>query len=247
MPAAPGMANVIAGAILSTLLALGGTALIVFSLHAAYVANWHLPLNTNFGWSWLAVGGLSLIGVLLLVCGVLLGRFTRGLRSRRVALCENGFRYRTRGRVEDVLWTDVSGVREEISQERAPILKGPAKLLIPVTESTNYVVVTRSGKKYSFDGNSVREIEQFRKRLLAESIRRSFSCPRPWVVASAPSFSVAHGFSRGIAAHPNQFSQSLAHLPESECPAMREDSLPMPVSAAALSHAASREALQAER
>src|SRR5262249_16939267 len=92
----PMMANVIAGFIISTLLLVGGAVAIGFPLRAAALADWNLPFDVKKGWSWLAVGGFCLLGVGLTVGGVVLARYSRGLISRRVEVCANGFRYCSR-------------------------------------------------------------------------------------------------------------------------------------------------------
>ena len=96
-----------------------------------------------------------------------------------MSVCQNGFRYRSQGIVEDVEWIEVSRVREEILAGRGPTLGGPVKLLVRMvadSASTRFVVMTQSGKRFEFDGNSVRAIERFRKLLVSQSIRHSF----PW-------------------------------------------------------------------
>ena len=182
----PAKASIVAGIIISIMLFAGEQpAFVVEAIREAYLADWRLPLQNDFRWSWLEVGGVSAGGVALAVGGVFLVRYMRRLASRGVAVCENGFRYCSRGVVENVQWAQVSRVREEILPERGPTLGGPVKLLIQImvtSESVRYVVITQSGKRFEFDGNSIRAIERFRKLLLAQSIRHSF----PWEYVQVP-------------------------------------------------------------
>lgn len=171
----PSSANIVAGMVISIALMIGGALAIVLPLRQAYLARWHLPFEVDKGWCWLAVGGFALIGAILVVVGAFLARFCKGLLSRRVELRENGFRYCSRQSIDDVPWTDVSLVQETNRHERPPILKGPAKLLIPKVISTNYSVLTVAGKKYHFDGNSVKAIKRFGVLLRAEAYRLSIS------------------------------------------------------------------------
>jgi hypothetical protein len=172
----PMMANTIAGFIISALLLVGGAAAICFPLRAAYVAGWDLPVNVNKGWSWLAVGLFCLIGTGLTVGGGVLATYCYGLISHRVEVWTNGFRYCSRQSVEEVFWADIDRIRETVLYERPPILKGPAKLLLPKLTSISYTVMTVSGKEYGFDGNSVKSIKRFGKLLREQADRLSL----PW-------------------------------------------------------------------
>jgi hypothetical protein len=155
--------NIVAGSVLSALIAIGGASAVVFPLLAAYRANWNLPVNVQKGWCWLAVGVFCLLGAGLIVGGALLAKYTRGLTSHRVELCENGFRRGLRDSIEHVFWDDVVCVRETILYERPPILKPPAIWLLPEMASSRYKIVTASGKEHDFDGNSIGEIKRFGK------------------------------------------------------------------------------------
>jgi hypothetical protein len=172
----PMMGNVIAGFILSGLVLVGSAAAIFFPLRAAYLANWNLPFDVKTGWSWLAVGLCEVLGIGLLIGGLALLVYSRGLLSHCVEIYANGFRYCSGRSAECVLWTHVSHVRELILYERHPILKGPAKFLLPKVASTSYLVHTISGKEYGFDGNSIRSIKRFGNLLREQSQRLSL----PW-------------------------------------------------------------------
>lgn len=154
----PMMGNIIAGFILSMLLIIGGAAAVGFPLRGAYLAGWNLPLEAKQGWCWLAVGLGCFLGAVLLGCGAGLAVYSRWLAAHRVEVHANGFRYCSRQSAEDVPWAQVRRIRETILYERPPILKGPAKLLIPKVASTSYTVVTATDKEYGFDGNSVKAI-----------------------------------------------------------------------------------------
>ncbi|HEY7422788.1 MAG TPA: DUF3592 domain-containing protein [Gemmataceae bacterium] len=172
----PMMSNIIAGFIIGALLIVGGAAAIGFSLRAAYLAHWDLPFDVKKGPSWLTVGFLSLIGVVLVVCGVALAAFSRGLLSHGVDICANGFRYCWRRSTENVLWSGISRIKETILYERPPLLKGPAKLLLPKVSSTSYMIVTKSGTEYGFDGNTIAAIKRFGRVLREQAERLSL----PW-------------------------------------------------------------------
>lgn len=174
----PMIANIVAGFILSLLLVGGGITAIGFPLHAAFLAHWNLPLDAQRGWCWIAVGGLSLTGVVLSVCGVVLAAVSRGLISHRVEICRDGFRYCWHRSVEAIPWSSVHSVRETVLHERPPLLKGPAKLLLPEIASTSYTVFTISGKEYRFDKNCIKSIRRFGELLRENAERHSW----PWEV-----------------------------------------------------------------
>jgi Protein of unknown function (DUF3592) len=172
----PRMANTVAGFIISALLVVGGTAAIGLPLREAYLADWNLPVYVKTGWCWLAIGVLAVVGVFLAAGGIVLMRFSKALLSHRVELFANGFRFGPQDSAEVALWTNVVRVRETILYERPPILKGAAKLLLPKIASASYVIVTKSGKEYGFDGNSIKEIQTFAQVLRDLANRLSL----PW-------------------------------------------------------------------
>ena len=157
----PGMDNVVAGFILSALLLCGGAAAVGLPVRAAYLAGWNLPMNAKPGWSWSAVGLFCAIGVALLGAGVALAVYARWLAGHRVDMCANGLRQVTPRSVSEVRWADVAAIRETVLYERLPLLKGPAKLLLPKIASRSYMVVTVAGAEHGFDGDSVRHLKRF--------------------------------------------------------------------------------------
>jgi hypothetical protein len=177
----PMRANIVAGFILSALLVGGGMAAIAIPLHAAYLAGWDLPFDVKKGWSWLAVGLFALLGIIATLGGVALAAYSRGLLSQCVEIHVNGFRYTSRQGAEDVLWRDISRVQETILYERPPLLKGPAKVLVPKLVSSSYTVVTTAGKEYGFDGNSIKAIKRFGGVLREQAQRLAL----PWEMVEA--------------------------------------------------------------
>ena len=136
-------------------------AAIVFPWREAYLANWKLPFQVQRGWCWLAVGGLSATGLMLVTVGVGIGVFAHGIMSSFVEICRDGFRFKWRTSAESVPWKLVTRIQETIFYERPPLLKWPASLLLPKFASASYLVFTATDKSYPFDGNSVREIKRF--------------------------------------------------------------------------------------
>ncbi len=165
--------NIVAGFIISALLVGGGAAAAGFPLRGAALAGWQLPVEAKAGWCWLAVGIMCVVGLVLLACGVGLALYCKGLISHRVEVFTNGFRYCAGRDTDDVAWAQVAHIRETILYERHPILKGPAKLLLPKVASASYAVVTAAGKEYGFDGNSIKGITRFGGVLRAQADRHA--------------------------------------------------------------------------
>lgn len=157
----PSSTNVGAGFILSALLMVVGLAAIFSSLNGAHQAHWDLPFNVKKGWCWSAVIGFCAIGTVAIVGSILLALYSRRLISRRVEMFANGFHFISNSSSDIVRWSDVRLIRETLLKERPPILKGPAKLLLPQITSYRYTVIMATGKEYDFDGNSIKAIQQF--------------------------------------------------------------------------------------
>ena len=161
----PAMSNVVAGAILGLLLVGGGLAILGFIGREVYLAGGNLPFYAKKGMCWLAVGLGSLCAVALIFGGGFLAWLVRWRLAHDVEMYENGFRYRASKNSEEITWDAVASIRETILYERPPVLKGPAKLLLPKVASKSYTVITISGKEYRFDGNSIKQIQRFGEML----------------------------------------------------------------------------------
>ena len=171
----PRLANIVAGGVISLLLIGAGIAIVGLISREVYLAGGKLPFDAKQGMSWIAVGIGSPIGVGLAVGGVLLIRYLRWLLRHEVGICTNGFRYQQGDESDDVLWRDVASIRETIVYERPPILKGPAKLLLPKLASKSYTVITKAGMEYGFNGDSVRNLKRFAELLREQGNRARIS------------------------------------------------------------------------
>ena len=78
----------------------------------------------------------------------------------------------------DILWRTVILIRVRIVYERAPVLKGPAKYLLPETESRSYELFTLDEKEYFFNGTTTKNIGRFGKVLSQIAAREKIQ----WVV-----------------------------------------------------------------
>ena len=157
----PSIGNVVAGFILSFAAATGGVTSIGFAVRLAYLANGVLPIHAEKGPSWIAVALFCLLGVGLIVGGIALAIFSRRLFTQRVEIRVSGYCFRTNKGNEDIPWADIQQIRETILYERPPLLKGPAKLLLPKIASTSYTITTQSGTEHSFNGTTMNNITRF--------------------------------------------------------------------------------------
>jgi hypothetical protein len=171
----PSIGNIVAGFILSVLAVTGGCAVIVCAVRMAYLANWNLPVYIEKGSCWVAVGLLVLVGVFLIGMGIFLSVFSKGLISNYLEICENGYRYHSKSGHEEVLWADIRHIKETILYERLPILKGPAKLLLPKISSQSYQISTPAGNEHAFNGTSLNEIKKFGEILRTKADELSLS------------------------------------------------------------------------
>jgi hypothetical protein len=167
----PMTANIVAGFIIAAIMIIAGVAFIGFPLRGAYQAHWNLPFKVDKGWCWLAVGLFNVLGVGLVVGGVMLSAYSKRLISSWTEVSPDGFRNCWRGDLASVRWADVSRIKETILHERPPVLKAPANMLLPTVASRSYTITTKEGKEYGFDGNSIKAIKRFGKRLHQEAER----------------------------------------------------------------------------
>ena len=169
----PRTANIVLGFFFGALLVAGGLAMIGVALQAAYLAGWNLSFQVDKGWCWLAVGLVCLLGVVFSAGGVGLALFSRYLLSHRVEVHENGFRYCSGRSVENVRWPDISLIQQTTVYQRLPLVKGPAKMLMPQVAETFYVVTLAGGKVYRFDRNTLSGLKAL-GRILREQADRHF-------------------------------------------------------------------------
>ncbi len=158
----PGISNIIAGFILSCLSLAAGVSGVFFPLREAYRAHWNLPFEAKTGWCWFAVGVLNLLGLLMLFVAWFLFTFSRHLMTRNLRIYEDGFQMEIDGKDLSVRWDQIALIVETTVYERPPILKGPARLLLPEIASKRYTLVRNSANEaLVFDGNTVKDIAQF--------------------------------------------------------------------------------------
>jgi hypothetical protein len=102
--------------------------------------------------------------------------FVVHLSGHRVYLCEHGFYSREGAKWSVFAWDEITVVEETRMKESVPLLKGPAKLLLPKLHSRKYIVKRRDGQKFSFDRNSIAKIDELAEPLRAVAEVRGI----PW-------------------------------------------------------------------
>lgn len=158
-------ATIYAGMVIGLLLI--GISLMALTLlgRELYQRGGELPAFAEKGMSWGTAALLTLLAVGLAIGGVFLIRYVRSLSSHRVCIFSGGFLYSFAREADAVPWGKVEVIKEIITYERLPIVKGPAKYLVPKEASFRYVIVSRGGKEYTFDGDSIQRIKRFGKVL----------------------------------------------------------------------------------
>ncbi|HEX5445434.1 MAG TPA: hypothetical protein VFW87_16530 [Pirellulales bacterium] len=149
----PSTANLAAGIILSVLLVGGGLALLGFVAREIIRVDGNLPIDADHGMSWTAAGIMSLVGSVLAAGGVWLFLWAKSMFSFRLVVCADGFYYEKKGKTDVFAWMEIASVEETVLHERLPIVKGPARQLMPTTTSRAYRVRRCDGKEFFFDGN----------------------------------------------------------------------------------------------
>lgn len=174
----PDTANIIAGYILGLLATIGGV-LFIAGISRVVMREWRtMPFAAEKGMSWVAVIVFYLIGVALLVGAFFLVRWVRRLSTHQVVIYAGGIGYVHHDTFEQAPWVEVAEIIEVIAHERAPILKGAAKALIPRKTSRSYALCLRGDKTYEFTPNTVKNVDSLGELLRAEAEQRSI----PWRV-----------------------------------------------------------------
>jgi hypothetical protein len=136
----PTTSEVFAGRILSLLMVCGGGALSYVATKGIIAANGNLPLNADKGWSWVSVGLVVLVSLILFVVGVVFWFFSKNLSRSSTFLCRDGICWMGDSLVPALLWKQITVVREIHLDEHLPILKGPFKFLMPTVSSREFEI-----------------------------------------------------------------------------------------------------------
>lgn len=150
----PGSENIIAGMVLSLLFVAGGLVGIGWTIRTA-VADGGKDNNL-----WASLGVQAIVFTGFAVGGVFAFRYASGLRSFRVAVCEDGLRVTSRGSTEDVPWRHIHHIEMIVSEDYFP-LKGIAKHALPMGKSRAYRIHRRDGWEQVINKDRVRRIGRF--------------------------------------------------------------------------------------
>lgn len=152
----PGKDNLVAGVIIGLLMIAGGIAVGYLVISGVITSPAALPLWAEHGWCWAAVAIAGLVDAGLLVGGILLIAWMRNLASMRVDVGPSGFSVSTRTGIQVFLWDEIASVTETHLYERPPVLKGPAKLLLPEVKSRSYLVRRKDAEQFAISGTTIR-------------------------------------------------------------------------------------------
>ena len=174
----PGLENLVAGVIIGLLLIGGGCSILVFGTKEVFEYRGRLPFWADKGPCWAGVLVMSAIAIAMCIGGIFLIQWMRSLWSLHVYLGEKGFAVSRRHDVDLFLWNQIKSVKETHVFERPPILKGPARLLLPKVKSKRYLVTRNDDEQFPFDGNAIRSHE-----MLASFIKRETDpLGVPWAI-----------------------------------------------------------------
>jgi hypothetical protein len=154
-----------AGFLFGLLIIGAGLFLLGFALYGASSQHWDLPFWAKYGWSWSALAITTLLAAVFVYFGWDLVSSSYRNVSSSVELHLNGFRVRSKGKCEDVPWTEVESIQQITRFQRLSVLGGPGGLISSEVAGTSYRVIGRGGKSYDFDGGTIKAIDEFRKIL----------------------------------------------------------------------------------
>lgn len=148
----PNVSNLVAGGIIALLLVAGGLSLSAYMLRVMFFGGRNPPQTPG---DWAGAVAIAVIGVGLAVGGVFLARWVKSMFGFRLRICHEGFFF-TRDGVETVFaWDEIVRVHETVLHEKLPIVKGPARQLMPTKTSHSYTVVRCDGLEFHFNQNVI--------------------------------------------------------------------------------------------
>jgi hypothetical protein len=154
-----GTANVAAGFIIASALAIGGLFGLILCLWKIIQAGGNAPVMGNDGPSWGVASLMIGLMILLIGSGFAVGWYANSLRFRRVYLCTDGLFVIKSGVAEPIRWDQIEQIVEIATQEYFP-LHGIAKHALPVKMSRTYSIIRVDGWKTHLDGDAVKKIAQ---------------------------------------------------------------------------------------
>lgn len=155
----PGYDNIIAGFVIALLLVSAGIAGIWYFGRQAAKLFGERPMWADKGPGWTCL--LVLFSVLVIVGGVFLAFYVRSLSALRVAVGLHGFRVMDGRETNEFLWHKIAAVEESHLYERPPVLKGPAKYVLPELKSRSFCIEYVDGRVFEFNANSLKGHSQF--------------------------------------------------------------------------------------
>jgi hypothetical protein len=164
----PGADNLIAGVILGVLMMGGGCTIAYLMTKGVIESRGQLPFWAEKGWCWGAVALAALLALGLIIGGGILVQWMRSLSALQVHVGNDGFAVSRRDGQQIFTWLQIVSVKETHLYERPPLLKGPAKLLLPKMKSKSYLVRRDDHEEFAFDGNTLRRHEQFAEMIKAQ-------------------------------------------------------------------------------
>jgi hypothetical protein len=174
----PGLENIVAGIIIGLLLIGAGGAGVYFPVKGVIESRGNLPFWVEKGWCWGAVGLCMALAIGAIVGGVALILWMRSLVSLRVRVGSHGLSVTRKDETRVIAWPDIVSVQETHLYERAPLLKGVAKYALPKVLSKSFMLTTKDGEPFGFDGNTIKGHTMLADVIKKETDRRGI----PWEI-----------------------------------------------------------------
>lgn len=153
----PKIANLVAGMILGSAMAIGG----VLAAIALLLRDSRRPMQTGDQIAFYVI--IVVLGVALPAGGIAILVWVKRTLSHRVTVFDRGFTYLYGGSTEICAWDDVDKIIEVFTAEELKVLKLPGASLKNVDRS--YEIVREDGKKFRFTVNSIDSIPEFGDRV----------------------------------------------------------------------------------
>lgn len=157
----PGLDNLVAGVIIGLLMIAGGSTFGYFVIKGVIESRGQLPFVVEKGWSWSAALLGAVVSAGLIYGGVLFIQWMQSLSSLRVQVGDDGFSVFQKNEKQVFKWSQIASVTETHLYERPPLLKGPAKLILPKAKSRSFLVRRNDDEEFAFDGNTLRKHDEF--------------------------------------------------------------------------------------
>jgi len=167
-----------AGFILGLLFTGAAAAITWYIVRQIIAVRGQMPFWADKGFTWGIVLLATLMVFMLGVVGIALLCWVWSSFSFRLYLCPEGFHYVQSGKPFVFAWDEIRIVKETVTHEHVPIVRGAAKYAMPTRTNHSYEVTRKDGHEFVIGADIVKEFEKLAERIKAVSEERGI----PWRV-----------------------------------------------------------------